>query len=94
LKVFFRFYKKRQSDSILGREQAYFSFTISLRRSTTFSENHATAKYEYPHVAGQRLRYTPQMRVQGEYIFVSNNLQAAFDKENCGLNSLTNFFDF
>jgi hypothetical protein len=49
---------------ILGREQAYFPFTISLRRSTTFSENHATAKYEYPHVAGQRLRYTQQMRLQ------------------------------
>ena len=46
-------------------EQASFHFTISLLRSTTFSKNSATVKSEYPHVAGQRLRYKQQLLLQG-----------------------------
>jgi hypothetical protein len=44
--------------------QASFPFRISLRRSTTFSENHATVVCEYPHVDGRRLRYIQQMPSQ------------------------------
>jgi len=44
--------------------QASIPFRISLRRSTTFSENHATVVCEYPHVDGRRLRYIQQMPSQ------------------------------
>jgi hypothetical protein len=46
---------------ILGSEQAAFCFTISLLRSTTFSENHSKAKHEYPQLdiqhTGQHLHH-------------------------------------